>query len=108
MICENFGTLHLIDWGLSKKRNSVYPDIASCAIGIFNDYPDYYKLFLKNFFKDVSKIDFKMIEKCLKELYTEFKLIRMENNFEINSLDQQFEKAKNVINSVRMEMKGEF
>lgn len=94
LICEKLDTIYFIDWGLSKKRDCPYPDIASCALGVFNNEPQLYRLFLELYFGDISKVDFNLIDKYVKELYNEFKAIRLENNFEIESLDRRYEKTK--------------
>ncbi|OGI03269.1 MAG: hypothetical protein A2Y25_05045 [Candidatus Melainabacteria bacterium GWF2_37_15] len=100
LICEKLGTLYFIDWGLSKKRESPYPDIASCALGVFNNEAGLYRLFLEQYFGDISKINFNLIDKYINDIYNECKSIRLENNFEINSLDERFEKAKHIIQSI--------
>ena len=101
LICGKFGTLYFIDWGLSQKRSTPYPDIASCALGVFNNEPESYRQFLQNYFEDISKIDFSLIEKYISSLYNKFKSIRIENDFETNSLDKRLENAGKVIRSVQ-------
>lgn len=93
LICNNSDTLYFIDWGLSKKRSSIYPDIASAALGIMNDYPEYYKFFLEEYFDNLSSVDIKLIELYIKDLYEQYKEIREKNNIETESLNIRLKKA---------------
>jgi serine/threonine protein kinase len=93
LVSNNSNMLFFIDWGLSKKRDNVYPDIASALLGAFNDYPNDYRLFLDEYFGRSYKVDFKLIEKYSFELFNEYRLIREENEIETNSLKQRLEKV---------------
>lgn len=97
LVCKNSNLLYFIDWGLSKKRDSVYPDIASALLGTFNDYPEYYKLFLEEYFGSLYEVEFKLIEKYVSDLHLEYCSIREKNNFETVSLKLRLEKAQKTL-----------
>lgn len=100
LICENYGILYFIDWGLSKKRKSVYPDIASPALGIFNEHPEFYEILLREYFSDTEFIDYKRVKKHILDLYEECFNIRSDNNFETNSLNVRLKNALNIIDKL--------
>ena len=97
LVCQNSNLLYFIDWGLSKKRDSVYPDIASALLGAFNDCPEYYKLFLKEYFGSLQGVEFKLIQKYVLDLCQEYSLIREKNGFETDSLKLRLEKAQKTL-----------
>ena len=99
LICPKFNTLYFIDWGLSKKRNTIYPDIASVALGIFNEKPEYYRIFLDNYF-NIAQIDYEQINFFLENLFNECIIIREKNNFETESLEKRLICAKQMIKNV--------
>lgn len=102
LICNSTGNILFIDWGLSKNRNTVYPDIASILLGIFNDYYMDYKDFLYFYFDMPANIDFFQIENFLDERYQEYKMIRLSNNIEIESLNLRLKNAKEIINKLKI------
>ncbi|OGH98833.1 MAG: hypothetical protein A2104_08450 [Candidatus Melainabacteria bacterium GWF2_32_7] len=97
LVCNNSNILYFIDWGLSKKRETVYPDIASALLGAFNDYPEEYKLFLTKYFGSLSNVDLKAINTYIMSLYQEYNLIRENNNLETDSLKLRLRNAQEVI-----------
>lgn len=101
LICPKSGVLYFIDWGLSKKRDSVYPDIASAALGIMNDNSEYYKSFLIKYFGDISEINFNLIEKYIYESYNEYKGIREGNGIETDSLKARLKNAQEIVKNIR-------
>lgn len=105
LICKNTGKLFFIDWGLSKKRNNVYPDIASSVLGVFNDYPELFTSFLKEYFEISSKIDFSQIEMYVNQLYQEYYNIRVSNSFCTDTLDARLLKAKELLKSSSLSIK---
>lgn len=97
LICPETDILLFIDWGLSKKRASVYPDLASCALGIFNEYPESFKYFIYEYFLSDKNIDTEQLYFYVTELCQEYKAIREKNNIESESLDLRLIKAgKNI------------
>lgn len=97
LICNNTKKLFLIDWGLSNKRDNIYPDIASLALGAFNDYPESYMIFLDKYFENRDIVDISEIQNCFDRLYNEYRIIRVKNRFEIDSLNEKLIKAKEII-----------
>lgn len=100
LVCDNSDILYFIDWGLSKKRSSVYPDIASAALGVMNEYPDCYKLFLSEYFENLNEVDLHLIKVYINELFHEYVSIREKNNIETSSLNLRHKKALEMIKSL--------
>lgn len=101
LLSRDTDKIYVIDWGLAKNEDNIYRDIASCLLGVFNKSSKSFRLFLNQYFEDTSKIDFSLINNYLEIIYNEFKLIRLENNFEIQSLETRFEKARGIIQTWR-------
>lgn len=101
LICDFSGSLLFIDWGLSKKRDNIFPDMASTALGVFNDYQETYEYFLLKYFNEHLQPDFKLIDKYILDLYNEYKTIREENNFETETLQKRLNNARNIINAIK-------
>ena len=97
LICEKSGKLFLIDWGLSQKSNSVYPDAASVLLGALNDFPDYYEVFLEELTGNIEKTDFEAFKLQINSLYNKYKAIRKQNGIETSSLDLRLQNAFNII-----------
>jgi serine/threonine protein kinase len=96
--CCNTDKLIIIDWGLSKKRDNVYPDFASIIMGIFNEYPEDAAELITEYSGNLSNIDCELILRYVYELYEEYKNIRKSNNVEIKSLDSRLKQAINILN----------
>lgn len=107
LICKTTQDLYLIDWGLSKKRHTVYPDIASCAIGLFNENPELYKIFLTEYFESLNNIDLDVLEFYIKELAFDYRNIRIQNTIETESLDKRVEKAYKILDYLEQEKSDE-
>lgn len=98
---SNLEKIYLIDWGLSKKRENIYPDIASATMGIYNDFPHEFDLFLQEYFKSHYMIDFDLLQKNIEDRYKEYYSVRKKNNFETDSLKVRYNKALSLINNCR-------
>lgn len=94
---KNSENIYLIDWGLSNKRTTVYPDISSIAIGILNDHPYIYCLFIEEYFGSLSNCNKKELKATIKCLYDKYYSIREVNNIETNSLKERLEKSHELI-----------
>lgn len=100
LIDKNNQTLHLIDWGLSKLEDSVYSDIASALMGVFNTDTKSFLHFLKEYFNTLESIDGEEIKSHLYLLYKECYTIRTINNIETKSLKNRLNNAEKTINKV--------
>ncbi|EKE03415.1 MAG: hypothetical protein ACD_20C00207G0012 [uncultured bacterium] len=100
LVCNNSNILYFIDWGLSKKRESIYPDIASALLGAFNDYPEDYKLFLEKYFGSIADVDLNAIATNIADLSQKYSSIREKNNIETDSLKLRLKNAMETINKL--------
>jgi serine/threonine protein kinase len=97
LICPKTSVLLFIDWGLSKKRATEYPDLASCALGLFNEYPESFISFINEYYQSSKTIDIDQLYFYIAELCQEYREIREKNNIESESLEQRQLNAKKMI-----------
>lgn len=87
-----------IDWGLSRLDSSVYLDLSSLLLGLFNSNTNWFDYFVSSYFGHKKFVDFSKLRYHLYILYEDYTSVRKNNKIETNSLDFRLKKALNVIN----------